>query len=293
MDNISILRDGIMTDFEKIKAYYHVFNEWGRLDAPEGRLEFDLSMPIITSHLPPKAEILDLGGGPGRYTIELAKSGHILHLADLSQTLLDEAKKKISEQGISNVKSITQVNAVDLSRYNDCSFDAVLLFGPLYHLTNEEERVSCVREINRVLKPNGLVFASFIPYLTGAIGVAGRMFYFPDQVSTETLKRVFDNGIFNNNANKGFQEGYYPTSHEVADLFEKNGFSKVLLRSIRGWGSSREEQIYKLKDENPEKYEAVINLINETADEPAIIEMCMHAIYVGKSKTIRQNKHIT
>ena len=62
-----------MTDFEKVKSYYSVFNEWGRLDAPEGRLEFELTMPIITNHLPQKAEILDLGGGPGRYSIELAK----------------------------------------------------------------------------------------------------------------------------------------------------------------------------------------------------------------------------
>ncbi|MCL2518800.1 MAG: class I SAM-dependent methyltransferase [Oscillospiraceae bacterium] len=271
-----------MTDFEKIKAYYNVFNEWGRLGNPEGRLEFELSILIITSHLPQKAEILDLGGGPGRYTIELAKLGHSLHLADLSQTLLDEARKRIDELEIENVKSITQINAVDLSFYGDNSFDAVLLFGPLYHLTNETERFSCVKEVNRVLKPNGLVFASFIPYLTGAIGVVGRMFYFPDQVSVETLKRVFEQGIFNNLADRGFQEGYYPTSDELASLFNENGFSKILLRSIRGWGSNREEQIFKLKTDDPEKYEVVIELINQTADDPSIIEMCSHAIYIGQ-----------
>lgn len=271
-----------MTDFKKIKAYYNVFNEWGRLDMPEGKLEFDLSMPIITSHLPEKAEILDLGGGPGRYTIELAKLGHILHLADLSQTLLDEAKKKIDEYGIENVKSITQANAIDLSIFNDSSFDAVLLFGPLYHLTGEAERLACVKEVYRILKPNGLVFASFIPYLSGAIGVAGRMFYFPDQVGVETLRKVFNSGIFNNNADRGFQEGYYPPSGEIVSLFSKNGFSKVLLRSIRGWGCNREEQIYKLKDENPPKYTTVIELINKTADDISIVEMCMHAIYVGR-----------
>jgi len=271
-----------MTNFERVKSYYSVFNEWNRLDVPEGKLELDLTMPIITSHLPQNAEVLDLGGGPGRYTIELAKQDHILHLADLSQTLLDDAKSRIAELGITNVKSITLVNAIDLSNYNDCSFDAVLLLGPLYHLTDESERLSCIKEVYRVLKPKGLVFASFIPYLAGAIGVAARMFYFPDQVSIETLKQVFDNGIFNNNADKGFQEGYYPTSEELVSLFSKNGFSKILLRSIRSWGSNREEQIYKLKDENPEKYEVVIDLINRTADDPSIIETCMHALYIGQ-----------
>jgi len=271
-----------MTDFERIKSYYDVFNEWGRLDAPEGRLEFEICIPIITKYLSQNAEVLDLGGGPGRYTIELAKQGFTLHLADLSQTLLNQAKTKINELGLKNVKSITQVNATDLSNYSSCSFDAVLLFGPLYHLTNENERLSCAKEVHRVLNPQGLVFASFIPYLTGAIGVAARMFYFPDQVSVETLNHVFSNAIFNNNANRGFQEGYYPPSVEIVSLFQQNGFSKVLLRSIRGWGSNREEQIYKLKDESPERFEVVIDLINKTADNPSIIEMCSHAIYVGE-----------
>ena len=271
-----------MTDFDKVSSYFDVFNEWGRLDAPEGKLEFDLCLPIINKYLPPNAEILDLGGGPGRYTITLAQLGYTLHLADLSQTLLDQAKNRIFELGINNVKSISQINATDLSLYKDSSFDAVLLFGPLYHLTNESERLSCVKEVNRVLKTNGVVFASFIPYLTGAKGVAVRMFHFPDQAGVETLSRVFNNGIFNNNANHGFQEGYYPTSKEIALLFNKNGFSKVLLRSIRGWGSGQEEQIYKLKSENPLAYETVIELINKTADDPSIIEMCSHAIYIGK-----------
>ncbi|MCL2286703.1 MAG: class I SAM-dependent methyltransferase [Firmicutes bacterium] len=271
-----------MTNYEKVKSYYDVFNEWNRLDAPEGKLEFDLSMPIITSNLPSYAEILDLGGGPGRYTIGLAKLGYSLHLADLSQTLLDEAKRKICEYQVKNVKSIHQVNAIDLAVYADGSFDAVLLFGPLYHLTNKKERTACIKEVNRVLKPNGTVFASFIPYLSGAIGVASRMFNFPDQVEAETIKKVFDSGIFNNNTDKGFQEGYYPASGEITALFDKHGFSKVLLRSIRGWGSGKEEQIYKLRDEHLGRYNTVIDIINKTSDDPAIIEMCSHAMYVGQ-----------
>ena len=271
-----------MTDFNKVSSYYNLFDEWGRLEAPEGRLEFDLCLPIIKNHLRDKSEILDLGGGPGRYTIELAKSGHILHLADLSQTLLDQAKEKIDGLRIDTVKSIRQVNATDLSAYDDCSFDAVLLFGPLYHLTNADERISCVKEVGRVLKPKGLVFVNFIPRLSGAVGAAARMFNFPDQVNIETLTRVFNEGIFNNNANRGFQEGYYPASNEIESLFVNNGFSKVLLRSIRGWGSRYTEQIYKLKNENFQEYEKIIELINKTADDPSIIETCSHALYIGQ-----------
>jgi hypothetical protein len=82
----------------------------------------------------------------------------------------------------------------------------------------------------------------------------------------------------------GFQEAYYPTSDEVVSLFSSNGFSKVLLRSIRGWGYKNEEQIYKLKNENPEKHKTVIDLINKTASDSSIIEMCSHAIYIGRKQ---------
>lgn len=271
-----------MTDFLKVTSYYSKFNEWGRLDSLEGKLEYDLCLPIVLKYLSKGTEILDLGGGPGRYTIELAQMGYSLHLADLSKELLEQAKERIAELKVENVKSINQVNAIDLSLYKDNSFDAVLLFGPIYHLTNITERISCIKEVYRVLKKDGLVIASFIPYLTGAIGVATRMFYFPDQVAIETLNRVFSNGIFNNNADRGFQEGYYPTSKEIVKLFGENGFSKILLRSIRGWGANKEEQIYKLKVENPKAFEAVIELINKTADDPSIIETGGQAIFVGK-----------
>lgn len=273
-----------MTNFEKVQSYYDASNEWERFDTPAGKLEFELTMPIITSHLSQKAEILDLGGGPGRYTIELAKLGHVLHLADLSQGLLDVAKQKIDESGTSNVKSVNQVNAVDLSLYADSSFDAVLLFGPLYHLTVEAERQSCVEEVRRVLKEDGIVFAAFIPHLSGAVGVVDRMFNSPVKVNTESLTRVFEHGIYNNLVDWGWQEAYFPTSNELVSLFSRNGFSKILLRSVRGWGNTLEEQIYKLRDESLEKYKTVIDLINKTADDSSIIEMCSHAIYVGRKQ---------
>ena len=271
-----------MTDFERIRTYYDVKDEWARLEVPGGRLEFELTMAIINAHLPQNVEILDLGGGPGRYSIELAKMGHTLHLADLSQRNLDVAKERIAQLGVDNIKSVIQVNAINLSVYANESFDAVLLLGPLYHLTDESERLACIKEVKRVLKPQGVVFAAFIPFLSGAIGVVARMFLTPDQVGVETLSRVFNQGVFHNNTHQGFQEAYFPRSEEVVSMFGTNGFSKVLLRSVRGWGATMEEQIFKLKEENHEKYLAVMDLLSKTADDSSVIDMCNHAIYIGQ-----------
>lgn len=271
-----------MTDFSKVKSYYTQFNEWSRLDAPSGQLEFELTKKIIMKYLNDDDKILDLGGGPGRYTIELAKLGYMMSLADKSKELLNQARAKIDKLALTNVEAINEVNAIDLSIYDDDSFDVVLLMGPLYHLTKYDERIRCLKEVHRILKQNGLIIASYIPYLSGTIGIIDRFFYAPSHVGKENLKQVFDSGVFINKDTKGFQEGYYPSTRELEELTHSIGFKKECIRSIRGFGFNREEEILKLKDNNEEMYNSIINLIDKTAEESAIIETCAHALYVGR-----------
>lgn len=270
-----------MTDFNRIKAYYNVFDEQNRLIKAEGRLEFEIAFSLLMQYLDKDCSILDLGGGAGRYSIELAKQGHKVTLADLSERLLEQAKSEINSKSLPKLKSIDLVNATDLSCYDNESFDAVILFGPLYHLLEADERNKCITEVSRVLKKNGIVFASFIPYLTGAVGVVSRALYFPNQVDENNLSLVFEKGKFINNADIGFQEGYYPTSQEIDLLFSCNGFSKTLLRSLRGFGYNKEEKLYELLNNDEKLFARIIDLINDTSTDPAIIETCGHAIYIG------------
>ena len=285
-----------MTDFEKIKNYYSKFDEKNRLQNDNsGKLEFLMTMVILEKYLPHPAKlpaddgasaksdgeisILDLGGGAGAYSFPLAKKGYKVTLADLSETLLSHAKKQKEEDKVQNLGSCDQVNATDLSRYKDSAFDVVLLFGPLYHLTEKNEREKCVGEIRRVLKTGGKVFASFIPHLSGSIALVQRFCWSPDQVDINTLEECFNSGKFKNLSDNGFQEGYYPTSEEIENLFTANGFEKQLLRSIRGFGYEKEDVIYKF--ENTPDFDKIIGLINDTAADKSIVEMCGHAMYIG------------
>ena len=196
--------------------------------------------------------------------------------------MLEQARVSISGNKYPGLQGIDQVNAVDLSRYKNESFDAVILFGPLYHLLEHPERNRCISEVYRVLKPNGAVFASFIPYLSGAAGVISRSMYFPDQVDANSLSAVFETGKFKNNADRGFQEGYFPTSQEIVQLFGENRFTKVFMRSVRGLGYNKEEKLYEMAVKNKTLFDVIITLINKTADNPSIIETCGHAMYIGR-----------
>ena len=105
--------------------------------------------------------MLDCGGGPGRYAIELARQGYEVTLFDLSAGNLAVAREKAAEAGVA-LAAIEQGTALDLSRFADDSFDAVLLMGPLYHLLGEEERLQALAEARRVLRADGPLFAAFI-----------------------------------------------------------------------------------------------------------------------------------
>ena len=279
-----------MTDFEKIKNYYKHFDEKNRLrNDNSGKLEFLMTMRILEKNLPmlsagdaSEVSVLDLGGGAGVYSFPLAKKGYKVTLADLSETLLSQARKQKEEDKVENLIACDQVNATALSCYKDNSFDVVLLFGPLYHLTEKDEREKCVSEIHRVLKTGGKVFASFIPHLSGSISLVQRFCWSPDQVDINTLEECFDSGKFKNLSAKGFQEGYYPVSEEIENLFSVNGFEKQLLRSIRGFGYEKEDVIYKFKNKNV--FSKILELIDSTAEDKSIIEMCGHAMYIGIKK---------
>lgn len=265
--------------FERIENYYNNFNEWDRLETPEGVLEFQFTVQEITKHIKPGMRILDLGGGPGRYTIELAKRGYLMSLADLSSNLIAQAKEKCKD--IPNIESIDVVNAVDLNRYNTSSFDAVLYLGPLYHLIKDNDVHRSLCEVHRILKSDGVLIAAFIPLLSGIAGIIERSIYSPFQVDAETLQKTSSDGIFLNRSDKGFQDGKYYTSEDIEGLMHRSGFRKISMRSIRGIGYKLEKGIIEKMSSNPKLYQEIISTINSTAEDNSIVNTCGHALFIG------------
>lgn len=84
-----------MTDFNKIKNYYKNFNEKDRLiNDNSGKLEYEMTMRILSKYLSKEAKILDLGGATGVYSFPLAELGYEVYLADLSEDLINQAKEQ-------------------------------------------------------------------------------------------------------------------------------------------------------------------------------------------------------
>ena len=153
---------------EKIREHYNADpkKEWDRLQV-RYTVEKYVTTHMMDRYIRPDDSILDIGGGPGQYSIHYARQGHAVTLLDLSDENVCFAKKKARQY--KTKISAMQGNATDLSRFADDSFDIVFLMGPLYHLMSEENRIRAIREAKRVLKPGGYLFCSFILMFGGVI----------------------------------------------------------------------------------------------------------------------------
>lgn len=270
-----------MTDFQKVESYYKAFNEWNRTFTAEGTLEFEIILDLIKKYTRVGDKVLDLGGGPGRYTIELAKTGRHMSLGDISPELIAIAKEKTS--GLSHIEAINVVNAMDLGIYKDNAFDAVVYMGPLYHLTEEQEIDTALKEVHRILKPNGTIIAGFIPRLSGTAGIIERSIYAPAQVTPKNLQSTYKSGIFKNHSNSGFQEGMYLSSTQIERMMQDSGFEKITMRSVRGLGYKLEKGILAKKEEDPELFKTIMQVIEESAENEAIVNTCGNALYIGSA----------
>jgi len=150
-----------------IEQYYNKFNEEKRLDSRHGRIEFLITMKYIHKAIEERMKecgysskeelhILDIGAGTGRYSVPLSEEGYDVSAVELVKYNLGILKKKNS-----NVKAY-QGNALKLKRFEDNSFDVTLLFGPMYHLMKEDEKVKALSEAKRVTKPGGRILVAYV-----------------------------------------------------------------------------------------------------------------------------------
>ena len=137
--------------------YYNKFNEDKRLDRRHGIVEFKTTIKYILKYLKTLSNptILDVGAGTGKYSIYLDNLGYDVTAIELVKHNLMTLKKKNK-----NIKSYLG-NALNLSKFTDNSFDMVLLFGPLYHLISEEEKIKALMEAKRVVKKGGYILISY------------------------------------------------------------------------------------------------------------------------------------
>lgn len=135
--------------------YYNKFNEDKRLDTKHGMIEYITAMKYIHDYLKPGNRIIEIGAGTGKYSVSLSNEGY-----DVTAVELVKHNLRVIESKNSSVKCVLG-NAIDLSSFDDNSFDIVILFGPMYHLISYEDKLEALNEAKRIVSKDGFIFISY------------------------------------------------------------------------------------------------------------------------------------
>jgi len=138
----------------EVLAHYAEGREQDRL-AGGPSLELLRTRVLLERFLPaPPARVLDVGGASGVHASWLAGRGYQVHLVDPVPLHIEQA---LAAGGFSaalgDARHLTEP---------DSSYDAVLLLGPLYHLTERADRLLALSQAARVARPGGVVAAAVI-----------------------------------------------------------------------------------------------------------------------------------
>jgi ubiquinone/menaquinone biosynthesis C-methylase UbiE len=118
--------------------------------------------------------------------------------------------------------------------FSDGSADAVLLHGPLYHLTERSDRMAALREARRVLRPGGVVAAvaitayasTIVGLVRGLVWNAGYLTMIGDEINSGVHRRPPDGQIFTT--------AFFHQPAELADEITDSGFEHQVTVGIQG-----------------------------------------------------------
>lgn len=247
--------------------------EWDRLDRHP--YEFAITTHMMDRYIKAGDSILDIGGGPGRYSLHYLEKGNPVTLTDLSQGNIDFAMRLASERELP-LRSLA-CDALLIQEYVEDKFDHVFLMGPLYHLLDEAERIQAVKSAMAMLKPNGILYASFLLMFSGII-------YFlreaPEQVVQPSeqvwLDAVRQQISWGGNA---FTRAFFIDQDKVLPFMQQFDLEILHLFGQEGITSTHN---YDLQMQPEEIQNAWINLSVDMCEIPKYLSHSEHAMVVAR-----------
>ncbi|MDZ4994765.1 methyltransferase domain-containing protein [Clostridium perfringens] len=266
-----------MTDI--IRDYYNENskNEWLRLNDPYNRLELFSTMYMIKEYFPNEGKILDIGSGPGRYSIELLKRGYDVTLMDISNKSIDMAKKNIESLGLKADNYICG-DALYLDFLDDNSYDGVLLMGPMYHVQSKEDRIRILENCKRVLKPGGVILITYINSL-GVLRVG--LSDFPQEFKNiDKIYELFDEKSFS--TEESFTETYFTVPEKAINEVNEVGFDILSRAGAESFLSGQAFYMTKYYLEDKEIYFNLLKVATEKCEDERFRDSTEHLLIVAR-----------
>ena len=165
----------------------------------------------------------------------------------------------------------------------DGSADAVLVLGPLYHLTDAADRAAALREAARVLTPSGVVAVAAISRYASALdGLANERG--ADEAFVRIRDRDLRDGQHRNDTGRPdyFTTAYFHRPADLHDELEAAGFDGVAVYGVEGpaWMLCDFERRW----QDPVLRRDILEVAAALEREPAVIGASAHLLGTGRNR---------
>ena len=270
-----------MASDSDITVFYTKGLERDRLARGDGALEFARTQVLLERYLPgPGSVVIDVGGGPGRYSLWLAGRGYQVHLVDPVPLHIEQARAASAGLSGGALESIEIGDAREL-RFPDETADAVLLLGPLYHLLEPEDRVRALAEARRVCRSGGIVVAAAISRFASAIDGL-RAGYLTDRAFAQIVAGDLSDGHHRNPTGHPayFTTAYFHRPEELAAECEAAGLTHEETLAVEGIGWLLPDLETWFADEG--RKSILLNTLAQLEAEPSLLGASAHLLAISR-----------
>jgi ubiquinone/menaquinone biosynthesis C-methylase UbiE len=268
------LTDQFAWNPERAASYYDDLGEceWTRFE--DGRTpapSLEVHLEHLRRFVHPGDRVLDVGAGPGRFTIELARLGANVAVADLSPRQLELNRRHLEVAGLEErILERAVADVLDLSLWEDESFDVAVCFGgPLSYVLDQAERG--LAELVRVTRLGGHVVLS-------VMSLAGTVVHFLPLLIDLTRR----DGVPKNEAivRTGLLPDEPDYGHLAMKLYRWSELEGLLVPHGTIVAASAAGLLPAARPEEPELQEFLNRAELALADEPGAISCGQHIVAV-------------
>ncbi len=247
--------------------------EWDRLERHP--FEFAITTKIMDKYIKPGDRILDIGGGPGRYSIYYAQKGCDVTLVDLSEGNVKFALEKSKEANV-NIKAVSG-DARRVSKFINGEFDHVFVMGPMYHLLEEKDRIKALNEAISLLKDKGQIYVSFIIIFAGMIFGMTRS---PEILISES-EQIFIDSVLRGKSYAGdaFTKAFFIDQKSIIPFMNNFHLKKKHLFGQEGILGPCEINILNQPQEIIDKW---LEISVQLCERDELLSYSNHAMYIGQ-----------
>ena len=249
---------------EKLSNFYNKFNENKRLDTRHGQVEFLTSIRYIEQYLQPGDKIVDIGAGPGRYSLYFKDKGYDVTAIEYVRPNIGMLRAKDKDI------RIVEASATDLSMFKDDEFDIAIMFGPMYHLYSKQDKIKALSEAKRICRK--YIFVTYIMNEYAVIEYA-----FKDNHYKEIKDKLTDDYHIDDPDNIFFQV-------RIENIDELNDICNLeLIKRFASDGPTDYMRSY-INEMDDETFEAYLKFHFSTCERKELLGASSHVVDILKKK---------